>query len=56
LYSDEEIGRLLRAALAWKCRCSYDALKPYTFHCLSYIPHLSSRFNSQFPLCRGAVG
>ena len=34
LYSDEEIGRLLRAALAWKCRCSYDALKPYTFHCL----------------------
>jgi hypothetical protein len=22
----------------------------------TYIPHLSSRFNSQFPLCRGAVG
>lgn len=34
LYSDEEIRRLLRAALAWKCRCSCDALKPYVFHCL----------------------
>ncbi|MFZ5507548.1 MAG: tyrosine-type recombinase/integrase [Pseudomonadota bacterium] len=34
LYSDEEISRLLRAALAWRCRCSCDALKPYLFHCL----------------------
>lgn len=34
LYSDEEVRRLLRAALTREYRCSCDALKPYLFHCL----------------------
>ena len=34
LYSDEEISRLLRAALAMRCRCRRDALRPRLFHCL----------------------
>jgi integrase/recombinase XerD len=34
LYSDEEIRRLLRAALAMTCRHRRDALKPRLYHCL----------------------
>ena len=34
LYSDEEISRLLRAALAMRWRCRRDALRPRLFHCL----------------------
>jgi integrase len=34
LYSDEEISRLLRAALAMRCRCRRDAFRPRLFHCL----------------------
>src|SRR5436190_18008232 len=34
LYSDEEISCLLRAALAMRCRCRPDALRPRLFHCL----------------------
>jgi integrase len=33
LYSDEEISRLLRAALAMTCRHKRDALRPRLFHC-----------------------
>ena len=34
LYSDEEIGRLLRAAQGMPYRCLCDALRPRLFHCL----------------------
>lgn len=34
LYSDEEIRRLLRAALDMPCRYERGALRPWVFHCL----------------------
>lgn len=34
LYSDDEIGSLLRAALDMKCRYERGALRPWVFHCL----------------------
>ena len=34
LYSDDEIGRLLRAALDMTCRYERGALRPWVFHCL----------------------
>lgn len=34
LYSDDEIGSLLRAALNMACRYKRGALRPWTYHCL----------------------
>jgi integrase/recombinase XerD len=54
LYSDEEINRLLRAALAMTCRHKRDALRPRLFHCLFGLLsvtglRLSEALNLQLP-------
>jgi integrase/recombinase XerD len=54
LYSDEEISRLLRAALAMTCRHKRDTLRPQLFHCLLGLLsvtglRLSEALNLQLP-------